>query len=159
MFRVSRSLLVRGLVLLVVVFFVYNTFNLLCSSTPGRGEAQPCVSFSCRSGSAYVCAARQRESVGRLSLLFAATAAAAAVECPIQESWLCLIIIPFLIYIFSSFAAWCSPLSLSGGWPPVAVVVLRLGSPCCAALIFTGRGHYQLIDYFDCCYLIPHTVL
>lgn len=29
-------------------------------------------------------------------------------------------------------------------------------APCCAALIFTGRGHYQLIDYFDCCYLIPH---
>lgn len=74
----------------------------------------------------------QRESVGRLSLLFAATAAA-AVECPIQESWLCLIIIPSLIYIFSSFAAWCSPLSLSGGWPPVAVV-LRLGSPCCVRL-------------------------
>lgn len=95
-----------------------------------------------------MCAAWQRESVGRLSLLFAATAA--AVECPIQESWLCLIIIPFLIYIFSSFAAWFAALALwrlaSGG----------RGSPCCAALIFTGRGHYQLIDYFDCCYLIPH---
>lgn len=120
MFRVSRSLLVRGVLFFWLFFFVYNTFNLLCSSTPGRGEAQPCVSFSCRSGSAYVCAARQRESVGRLSLLFAATAAAAvAVECPIQESWLCLIIIPFLIYIFSSFAAWFAALALwrlaSGG--------------------------------------------
>lgn len=156
MFRVSRSLLEGCLVLLVVVFLCIIPL-ICCAPVLGRGEAQPCVSFSCRSGSAYVCAARQRESVGRLSLLFAATAAA-AVECPIQESWLCLIIIPFLIYIFSSFAAWFAALALwrlaSGGRGAA-----RLGSPCCAALIFTGRGHYQLIDYFDCCYLIPHTVL
>lgn len=35
----------------------------------------------------------------------------------------------------------------------LALTVFRL----IAALIFTGRGHYQLIDYFDC-YLIPRLV-
>lgn len=123
----SLVLSLRGLVLLVVVFLCIIPL-ICCAPVLGR-EAQPCVSFSCRSGSAYVCAARQRESVGRFSLLFAT--AAAAVECPIQESWLCLIIIPFLIYIFSSFAAWFAALALwrlaSGGRGAAARLALLCG--------------------------------
>lgn len=95
---------------------------------------QPCVSFFSVVVSEYVC-----ESVGRLFSSFPLLPPPRNVR---FKSLVRLAVIPFLIYIFCSLA-----LALGAVWR----------APCCAALIFTGRGHYQLIDYFDCCYLIPHT--
>lgn len=65
-----------------------------------------------------------------------------AVECPIQV---------LLLLILSSLSlSLCFVFSQSCLFP-LAQRFLR------AALIFAARGHYQLIDYFDC-YLIPPSV-
>lgn len=63
-----------------------------------------------------------------------------AVECPIQVLLLLILSLSLPLFRFLSVLPF-----------PLAQRFLR------AALIFAARGHYQLIDYFDC-YLIPPSV-
>lgn len=158
MFRVSRSLLVRGLVLLVVVFFfVYNTFNLLCSSTRARRGPTVCVFFVSLRFCVCVCCQAARECRS----LFAPLCRYYRCRRGMSDSRILALSYYYSFFdiyfqfvrslVFAALALWRLA---SGGRGAAARLALL-----CAALIFTGRGHYQLIDYFDCCYLIPHTVL
>lgn len=116
--------------------FFYNTFNLLCSSA----RSQPCVSFlpalpwpgrsACLPAAASSCVC-----VCLRVCLFS------AVECPIQ-------VLLLLLIVSCSLA-----LSLS----VLSVFSLTQRFLRAAALIFAARGHYQLIDYFDCYLIPPHS--
>lgn len=129
---VVSPLLSLSLFLGLVLLDFFSIIPLICCA-PVRDHTTVCVVFFLVV-SEYVC-----ESVGRLFSSFPLLPPPRNVR---FNSLVRLAVIPFLIYIFCSLA-----LALGAVWR----------APCCAALIFTGRGHYQLIDYFDCCYLIPHT--
>lgn len=142
-----------------LLFFLCIIPLICCAPVLGRGEAQPCVSFSCRSGSAYVCAARAAREcrspfvpLCRHCRRHRGMSDSRILALSYYYSFFDIYFQFVRSLVFAALALW----RLASGGRGGAAVRLAL---LCAALIFTGRGHYQLIDYFDCCYLIPHTVL
>lgn len=112
--------------------FFYNTFNLLCSSAR---SPQPlvCIFFAWSS----TATASSCIHVSVCVFVYKLCVSFSAVECPIQ--------------VPASYSLLPSRCFLSQS----CCLFPHTQRFLCAALIFAAaRGHYQLIDYFDC-YLIP----